>query len=406
MLENLAQLRSGRSKRVSSFDRTGGNKDALFIKQGEEVVLADIKGPGIIRHIWFTIMAGDNYLRRLTLRMYWDGMKYPSVEAPVGDFFGIGHATLTPLNTIPFSVSSSDFFGPKAGMNCYWPMPFADGAKITITNECDGDVHAFYYYVDYDELDAPPAGMGRFHAWWHRNNPCPRPTHVGDDPQLNLSDKDNYLLADIVGRGHYVGCNLSIHNLYGGWWGEGDDMFMIDGEKWPPDLHGTGSEDYFGHAWGMQDNAFIYNGVSYHKKGTDPAQINERITVYRYHIADPVIFHKSLRVSIEHGHANDRCDDYCSTAYWYQELPHKRFPKFPSVEERLPRPDVKIHMQAIDAPLPIIDGHHHSGMPFFPMDITPQKPAKPAKKARAAGKIKAAPKAKKTAKSAKTKKNK
>ncbi|HNT33475.1 MAG TPA: DUF2961 domain-containing protein [bacterium] len=374
MLENIAILRDGRSKRVSSFDRTGRNKDCLNIGKGEEVVLADIKGSGVIRHIWFTIMAGDNYLRRMVLRAYWDGMEHPSVEAPIGDFFGIGHAQLAPLNTAVFSISSSDFFGPKAGMNCYWPMPFSDGARITVANECDGDVMAFYYYVDYDELDSPPQNMGRFHAWWNRNNPCTPPKQAPKDPDVNLSDKDNYLIADIKGRGHYVGCNLSIHNLYGGWWGEGDDMFMVDGVKWPPDMHGTGSEDYFGHAWGMQvQNAFIYNGVSYHKKGTEPAQINERITVYRFHINDPVLFHKSLRVSIEHGHANDRCDDYCSTAYWYQVLPHKKFPEFPKVEDRLPRPDVNVHVQAVDLPIPIRDGRHRSGMPFAPLDLVPQK---------------------------------
>jgi hypothetical protein len=377
LLDNLAVLRDGHSKRVSSFDRTGKNRDAFTIAAGDTLTLADLKGAGIIRHIWFTIMAGDNYLRRMVLRMYWDGMKQPSVEAPVGDFFGIGHAQLAPLNTVVFSVSSSEFFGPKAGMNCYWPMPFSDGARITITNESDGEVSAFYYYVDYDEMRSLPPGMGRFHAWWNRNNPCPRPKHLGKDPEVNLTDKDNYLLADIKGRGHYVGCNLSVHNLYGGWWGEGDDMFMVDGEKWPPDLHGTGSEDYFGHAWGMQaQNAFLYNGVSYHKKGTEPAQVNERITVYRYHINDPVIFHKSLRASIEHGHANDRCDDYCSTAYWYQELPHKPFPKFPKAEDRLPRPDARVHLQAVDLPLPIVDGRMHSGMPFGQFDLASPKPTK------------------------------
>ena len=381
MLENIAQLRDGHSKRVSSFDRSGRNKDCLTIKKNEVVTLAHIKGAGIIRHIWFTIFAGENYLRRMVLRMYWDGMAYPSVEAPVGDFFGIGHAQLAPLNTVVFSISSSDFYGPKAGMNCYWPMPFSDGAKITISNESKDEAPAFYYYIDYDELKALPQGLGRFHAWWNRNNPCQKPRHLGKEYDVNLSDKDNYLIADIKGRGHYVGCNLSIHNLYGGWWGEGDDMFMVDGEKWPPDLHGTGSEDYFGHAWGMQpQNAFIYNGVSYHKKGTDPANINERITVYRYHVNDPVVFHKSLRVSIEHGHANDRCDDYASTAYWYQELPHKRFPKFPKAEDRLPRPDVPVVTLSPELPLPITDGRHHSGMPWGPYDFAPQKPKSRKKK--------------------------
>jgi hypothetical protein len=216
--------------------------------------------------------------------------------------------------------------------------------------------------VDYDELDAPQEGTGRFHAWWNRNNPCVPPTQQGDDPDVNLTDKDNYLLMEAEGRGHFVGCNLSIHNLYGGWWGEGDDMFMVDGEKWPPDLHGTGSEDYFNHAWGMQpQNAFLYNGVSYHHGQREG--YNERITVYRYHVNDPVIFHKSLRVSIEHGHANDRSDDYSSTAYWYQTLPSKPFPPLPKVEDRLPRPDVKV--QPVNLPIPVTE-RGRSGSPIDP----------------------------------------
>jgi hypothetical protein len=389
MLENLAALRPGRSKRVSSFDRSGRNHDALNIAKGTTATIADIKGAGIIRHMWVTIaVAGPGwdigdplYLRKITMRMYWDGMDHPSVEAPIGDFFGVGHAAVNSFNTAVMNMSAISFCGERAALNCYWPMPFSDGARITIQNDCDWDICAFYYYVDYEELPQLPAGLGRFHAWWNRNNPCKPARHLGKDLQVNLTDKDNYLFADIRGRGHFVGCNLSIHNLYGGWWGEGDDMFMVDGEKWPPDLHGTGSEDYFGHAWGMQvQNAFLYNGVSYHKKGTEPGGINERITVYRYHVNDPVIFHKSLRASIEHGHANDRCDDYSSTAYWYQELPHKRFPKFPDVEARLPRPDAKLLVQATDLPIPIKDGRHRSGMPFLPHAIIAPKPPRKRRK--------------------------
>ena len=145
---------------------------------------------------------------------------------------------------------------------------------------------------------------------------------------MNLSDRDNYLFLEAKGRGHYCGANLSVHNLLGYWWGEGDDMVMIDGDKWPPDIHGTGSEDWFNQAFGSQPhNAFLYSGVSYHNGIYK--DYNERITVYRYHVLDPIIFEKSIRVSIEHGHANDRSDDYSSVAYWYQDLPNKRFPRLP-----------------------------------------------------------------------------
>ncbi len=366
MLERLATLREGRSKRVSSWDTRGRNGDAWPIDAGETKTLADIRGAGVIRHIWFTIGAPDaHYLRQAVVRMYWDDQDHPSVEAPVGDFFGVGHCRVGSYNCAVMNMSANagqTIFGHHAAMNCYWPMPFSSGARITVENQGDKGIGAWYFYIDYDELPSVGDDQGRFHAWWNRNNVCVPPTHQGDDPDVNLTDKDNYLLMEAEGRGHFVGCNLSIHNLYGGWWGEGDDMFMVDGEKWPPDLHGTGSEDYFGHAWGMQtQNAFLYNGVSYHQGGRE--SYNERITVYRYHVNEPVIFQKSLRASIEHGHANDRCDDYSSTAYWYQTLPGKPFPSLPKMEDRLPREDVKV--QPVNLPIPVTE-RGRSGSPIDP----------------------------------------
>lgn len=363
MLERLATLREGRSRRISSWDTTGRNRDCWTIEAGETRTLAEIQGAGVIRHIWFTIACEDPlYLRKCVLRMYWDGQPHPSVEAPVGDFFGVGHAKVNSFSSVVLNMSARPGQDQRAAMNCYFPMPFGKGARITVQNECQVPVRAWYFYIDYDVLDSEPTDQGRFHAHWRRSNPCPPPTHQGEDPNVNLTDRDNYLILEAEGRGHYVGCNLSVHNLYGGWWGEGDDMIMVDGEKWPPDLHGTGSEDYFGHAWGMQpQNAFLYNGVSYHQPG--PQGFNERITVYRYHIADPIVFQRSIRVSIEHGHANDRSDDYSSTAYWYQTLPSKPFPPFPKVEERLPRPDAII--QPVNLPIPVTD-RKRSGSPIDP----------------------------------------
>ncbi len=357
MLEGLSKARTGRSKRISSWDTTGGNRDAWLIEPGERKALAEIAGAGVIRHIWFTVACEDPlYLRKTVLRMYWDGMDYPSVECCLGDFFGVGHAVCNSWQSVVLNMSARA--QDRAAMNCYFPMPFADGARVEVENQCDVPIRSFYFYFDYDELDELPADELRFHAQWRRNNPCPPPKQK-QPPGINLSDKDNYLILDARGRGHYVGCVLSVHNLGGGWWGEGDDMIMVDGQKWPPDLHGTGSEDYFGHAWGMQpQNNFIYNGVSYHKPGTHHA-INERITVYRFHVCDPIIFHKSIRVSIEHGHANDRNDDYSSVAYWYQTLPHKKFPPFPKVEDRLPREDIPI------IPTPKVEQPRASGGGIF-----------------------------------------
>ncbi len=364
MLDDLSRLRDGRSKRVSSWDTTGGNRDAWPIEPGETKTLADITGAGVVRHLWFTVGAEDPlYLRQCVLRMYWDGQEHPSVEAPVGDFFGIGHAKVASFSCAVLNMSANPGQDQGAAMNCYFPMPFAAGARITVENQGDRRVGSWYFYVDYDEMYTLPSDQARFHAHWRRSNVCPPPAPPGDDPEINLSDRDNYVILEAEGHGHYVGCNLSIHNLYGGWWGEGDDMFMIDGQKWPPDMHGTGSEDYFGHAWGMQpQNAFLYNGVSYHKSG-GPRAFNERITVYRYHIADPVIFQQGLRLSIEHGHANDRSDDYSSTAYWYQTLPGRPFPPLLPVGERLPRADAAVY--PVDLPVPVTD-RPRSGSPIDP----------------------------------------
>jgi D-arabinan exo alpha-(1,3)/(1,5)-arabinofuranosidase (non-reducing end) len=350
MLDNLARAREGCSKRISSWDRSGRNRDSWPVEVGETRVLAEMSGPGVIRHIWFTIASEDPlYLRKCVLRMYWDGQAHPSVETPVGDFFGVGHSKVTSYSCAVFNMSANPGNDRHAAMNCYFPMPYRSGARITVENQGKTVVRSFYSYVDYDELDHLDADQLRFHAWWRRENPCPPPAALqSEDGQVNLSDADNYLLLEAEGRGHFVGANLSVHNLLGGWWGEGDDMVMIDGQKWPPDLHGTGTEDWFNQAWGSQPkNAFPYNGVSY-DNGLHNAY-NERITVYRYHVADPILFQQSLRVSIEHGHANDRSDDYSSVAYWYQTLPSRPFPPLLPVEARLPRPDVTV--QPVDLPL-------------------------------------------------------
>ncbi len=350
MLDSLSRLRDGASKRISSYDVTGGNADYWTIQGGETRQLAHIKGPGCLRHIWVTVAADDEwYLRKTLLRAYWDGEKSPSIDSPLGDFFGVGHGVVSSYSCAVLNMSANLRENRHAAMNCYFPMPFSEEARFEIVNQSDQKIGCFYFYLDYELLPSPPAAHGRFHAKWRRENPTDGwvPVRPQEQPERtqgagrakNLTDKENYLLLEAKGRGHFVGVNLSVHNLCSGWWGEGDDMFMVDGAEWPPDLHGTGSEDYFGHAWGMQPhNSYLYNGVSYHHPGS-VASYNERITVYRYHLNDPVIFHKSLRASIEHGHANSHSNDYSSVAYWYQAEPHHDFSPMPPADQRLPRPD-------------------------------------------------------------------
>jgi hypothetical protein len=313
ILRSLGRTQDFVSKRVSSYDRTGGNRDSWTVAAGATAVLADLKGPGAIHHIWVTIAAEAFYGRKLVLRAYWDGEESPSVEAPLGDFFGVGHGLNRNVSSLPIACSSEG-----RARNCYWYMPFARSARITVTNEGSQAVDAFYFYIDYRELPGPPAEAASFHAQYRQETPCP--------------PGRNYLLLEAAGRGHYVGCNLSVLQQSMGWWGEGDDMIFVDGEA-APSLHGTGSEDYFSDAWGMREDENLFYGCPLQEQDF---QAGSKATVYRFHIPDPVPFRKSIRVTIEHGHANDRSDYYSSVAYWYQTEPHRPFPALPAARQRLP----------------------------------------------------------------------
>ncbi|MCC6125848.1 MAG: DUF2961 domain-containing protein [Pirellulales bacterium] len=325
-LSGLEKLKNYESRRESSCnpDWKNANSDNRPIPAGETLILADLEGPGAIAHIWFTISHRvKNYSRLLTLRIYWDGEEHPSVECPIGDFFGIGHGVDRMLNSLPIQVSSLG-----RGRNCYWPMPFRKSAKITITNESDIPCRAFFYYIDWQKHPSLPDDTAYFHAMYRQEFPC----KMGQ----------NYLLADIEGRGHYVGTVQSVVNISDGWYGEGDDFFFIDGET-EPRLRGTGTEDYFCDGWGF----WPQQGPFYGMPMADCRKAGDLTSVYRFHIPDPVTFKKSLRVEIEHkgsqtfpnGQRNgfiERDDLMSSVAYWYQTEPHKRWPALPPGPERLP----------------------------------------------------------------------
>ena len=339
-LASLAVIRKARRRRASSWDRTGGNADRVTVPAGGSHVLLDARGAGCVRHVWFTLASDERFfLRKCVLRMYWDGEAGPSVEAPVGDFFGMGHAATRNFVSAPLQMSPQG----GRGFNSFFPMPFSDGARIEVENQGEGELRSLYYYIDYEELAELPDGLGRFHAFWNRENPCDgvdyseyeNKTHQSGG--LNLSGEGNYLILEAEGRGHYVGCHLDIENLRQtdeyNWYGEGDDMIFIDGEPFPPALHGTGTEDYFNTAWSPNERYDSpYHGIIL--PGGD--NYSGHVTLYRYHIEDPVMFEKSIRVTIEHGHANHRSDDYSSTDYWYQEEPHRTARRLPPVRDRLP----------------------------------------------------------------------
>jgi hypothetical protein len=280
---------------------------------------------------------------------------------------------------LPLQMSPTD----GLGFNCWFPMPFATRALIELENDCD-DPLTFYYYIDYELHAEIPDDMGRFHAQWRRENPTDGISEEGVSNAdflwmtgENIGGEGNYVILEAQGKGHYVGCNLNIHNLrdrpefkwpegmdwpmsmdgiadidltdpeampdelktlfaIGNWYGEGDDMIFIDDDEWPPSLHGTGTEDYFNTAYGPAVKFdTLYHGITF----PGGPNYKGKVSYYRFHIEDPIHFKKSIRVTIEHGHNNHRSDDFSSTAYWYQSEPHKPFPKLPGVADRLPRPD-------------------------------------------------------------------
>ncbi len=338
LLDDLTVVREARSHRVASNSPDpGSNADNRHVKPGETFVLADVKGSGVVRHIWLTFAesapswlskAGSADPSEVVLRMYWDGAIEPSVEAPLGDFFAAGFSKRAEVNSLPVVVGGA---GGDA-YNCYWAMPFHSGARITVTNESDKPFAALYYQIDYTE-EAVPAVAAYFCAQYRQEFP----TVKGHD----------YLIADIDAPqgGHYVGTVMSVRLRSPQWFGEGDEKFYIDGEK-GPSLWGTGTEDYFSNAWGMEKASYPYFGVTVLDNWL--GDLGDKGTMYRWHIADPVRFRKSLRFEIEHagwmsadetttGKVEgfvERDDDFATVAFWYQRGQPKRFTTLPSAKER------------------------------------------------------------------------
>jgi hypothetical protein len=340
----LTRIHNGvKSKRVSSFDRTGGNNDRFEnISEGDRRTIFEVRGAGMINHIWITIAPPPPTLSRndIILRMYWDGEQEPSVEAPIGPFFGQGWDESYNFSSLPLAA------GPREGRGLvsYFAMPFADGARIEIENDTGQKISAFYYYIDYVELVSLPEA-GRFHAWYNKESTKALPDGENEwsllgPQQNNTSGEDNYTVADIEGKGHYIGVNYYVHSPGPMWYGEGDDMFFIDGEQWPPSLHGTGTEDYFNTSW-SPNSLFSHPFYGYARVNDDIGWLG-RTHVYRFHIVDPVYFDKSLIFSIEHGHNNNLTLDVATVAYWYQTEPHKKFPPLVDREIRRPKPFIGV----------------------------------------------------------------
>jgi hypothetical protein len=349
-LSNLPLLKNGiRRERISSYDRQGGNYDWWVIPKGDATTIADIQGAGCVRHIWMTMWCPEEaYARKIVLRAWWDGEPEPSIECPVGDFFGIGHGIVKNFWSLPLQMSPQD----GRAFNCWFPMPFERSARFEVANESGTDAN-LYFYIDYETYEHLEGEYGRFHAQWRRENPTdgfgdPRQRFADDHEHMfqvwripNLDATGNYIILEAEGKGHYVGCHLDIdcfERSMQDWYGEGDDMIFIDGEALPR-LYGTGTEDYFNTAFGpSQEFCTPYQGITVNS-GDIAWPWRGKNSTYRFHIEDPVYFEKSIKITIEHGEANILSNDYSSTAYWYQTEPHKPFPALLPVSERLPRPD-------------------------------------------------------------------
>ncbi|MCF7848236.1 MAG: DUF2961 domain-containing protein [Kiritimatiellales bacterium] len=287
------------------------------IAPGEQTVLCDIEGSGTIRHIWITgaFKNKTTALRSMVVRAYWDDQEHPSIECPLGDFMGNAHAT---VNAYQSAVHST---GTNAALNIWIPMPFSKHAKLTLTNEGKQGI-VVYYQIDYTIGEKHPADFGRLHTCFRRQNPT-------------VLKQDFELLPRRKGKGRYLGAVLGIRTFESTWWGEGEIKMYIDGDQEFPTICGTGSEDYVCLSYGMQQTPFLYHGCSFNQNGF--------ISMYRWHIPDPVYWNEECRITIQQiGWSKDmpnrlyeRQDDWCCTTFWYEPIPSQPLPAFPDLNARL-----------------------------------------------------------------------
>lgn len=355
-MHNLYQLSDAKTRSISPENFTGekgkggmategtGTQQSRELGQGWKVspsvkikpktifTIAEIEGPGSIQHIWMTPTGNWRYS---IIRFYWDDEDEPSVEVPVGDFFGMGWNKYSPLNSMAVCVN------PGSAFNCYWPMPFRKKCKITMENIDDKEM-TLYYQVDYT-LTEVPTDAAYFHAQFNR--------------VTRMKPKEDYVIVDkIKGKGQYVGTYMAFETHHNGWWGEGEIKFFMDGDKKFPTICGTGTEDYFCGSYDFDTKRKVVDGLEVKDytefstayaglpqviRGDGHYNIMQRFGMYRWHITDPVRFEKDLKITIQdlgwHQDGSGRYkpleDDIATTAFWYQTEPHNAFPKLPSRDD-------------------------------------------------------------------------
>lgn len=299
----------------------GGRKGShsMSVEAGTTVVLADIKGPGTIRHIWLTLAdpsATASWqhktatFRNFAIRAYWDNQPHPSIECPAGDFFGFGHGRVVHYQSAVHSVAG------RVGMNLWLPMPFRERAKITITNEADYPI-SVVYTIDHTIGDKHPENVGRMHALFRRENP----TTPGQDFEL---------LPKREGKGRYIGSVISVRQLSEDWWGEGEFKVYMDGDTKFPTICGTGSEDWAGLSHGLSENRYVYHGGIL-SQGKFHA-------MYRWHLPDPIAWQNDCRITMQQiawrGALSETKDDWSTATFWYEPLPSAPLPPMPDVAAR------------------------------------------------------------------------
>ncbi len=323
---DLARLKDFEARRATSNNvYVESNDDSKRPIPGETLVLADLEGPGVVTHIWMTIAANEYaWPRLLRLRVYYDGSRTPSVDVPLGDFFAAGHGYERNVDSLMIRNTSNG-----RARNSYWPMPFRTSCRLTITNEGSRRVSMLYYQVDWQKHRALPADIGYLHAFYRQELPA-------------VAGRD-YTVLDIEGRGHLVGAVINVIQTEPGWFGEGDDLFYVDGAPRPV-LEGTGTEDYFLDAWGLRASTGLLAGIPI----AEGRHVGARLSGYRWHLSDPVPFTRALRFDMEHKgwkqHPDpkkvdgfrERFDLWSSVAFWYQQGVNEHLPEMPYGSARLP----------------------------------------------------------------------
>jgi len=295
-------------------------RPCITLLRNGTVTLADIAGPGMIQHFWLTV--DMSAYRDCVLRCYWDDEATPSVEVPLGDFFCNGHGIRYNVNSLAVAVN------PSGGFNCYWPMPFYHNARITLENQGDNDIPGCYYQITYGLGQLPP-DLALFHAQF----------------RLSMTTRDypeHVILDNVHGSGQYVGTYLAWAQFSDGWWGEGELKFYLDGDNPHPTICTTGTEDYFGGAWcfgATYSTPFLGYPYQDRTEGHVPKH-----GLYRWHIADPIRFHRDLKVTVQAlgwWRSGERfeplTDEIGSVGYWYQREPHTPFPLLLPRDRRQPR---------------------------------------------------------------------